>query len=418
MKKLNKGGDGVRNLAERGVMACLAAIAIAFVPIALARGQGQQQGQTAQQTTAAQQTTPAQPQPQAQAPAQKPATQPPAVQGPPIKVNANLVTVFATVKDKHGKIVANLTKDQFALTEDGRAQTISYFVADTDVPLTLGLLVDTSMSQRQVLGQERDASRKFLDDMLRADRDKAFVIHFDREVELLQDLTASKEKLERALDDLGSPEFSNARGGSSTGGDPDDDPQAQQGRHGGGTLLYDSVYLASNELMKKQQGRKALVVLTDGVDHGSKVSLEEAVDAAQHADTEVYSILFAGEEDHQGYGNRGGYGHGGWGHGGGMGGPGGQWPGGGGRESREPRPDGKKVLQRISGATGGELFQVSKKETVDDIYAKIAEQLRNQYSLGYVPDRAEPGAGFHKIVLTTKDKDLVVQAREGYYSDK
>ena len=122
MKKPNKGGDGVRNHTERGVMACLAAIAIAFVPIAHAMGQaqGQQQGQTAQQTTAAQQTTPAQQQSQAQAPAQKPATQPPAVQGPPIKVNANLVTVFATVKDKHGKIVANLTKDQFALTEDGR----------------------------------------------------------------------------------------------------------------------------------------------------------------------------------------------------------------------------------------------------------------------------------------------------------
>lgn len=337
-------------------------------------------------------------------------------QGPPIKVNANLVTVYATVKDKHGKIIANLTKDQFALAEDGRAQTITYFAADTDVALTLGLLVDTSMSQRNVLGQERDASEKFLDDMLRADRDKAFVIHFDREVELLQDLTASREKLEKALGEIEQPEFSQTRGGGSSSGDPDDaDPPQRHSHAGGGTLLYDSVYLASNELMKKQQGRKAIIVLSDGVDRGSKVSLEAAVDAAQHADTAVYSILFAGQD-------QGEYHHGGWGHvgmgGGGMGGPGGQWPGGGGRYPQEQRPDGKKVLERLSNATGGEMFQVSKKMSVDDIYAKIAEQLRNQYSLGYVPDRAEPGAGFHKIALTTKDKDYVVQAREGYYSER
>jgi VWFA-related protein len=342
---------------------------------------------------------------------------PPAAQsqGPPIKVNANLVTVYATVKDKHGKIIPNLGKDEFTLSEDGRPQTITYFVADTDVALTLGLLVDTSMSQRNVLGQERDASEKFLNDMLRPDRDKAFVIHFDREVELLQDLTASREKLEKALSEIEAPEFSNTRGGGSTSGDPDDaDPPQRHSHMGGGTLLYDSVYLASNELMKKQQGRKAVIVLSDGVDRGSKVSLEAAVDAAQHADTAVYSILFADQE-------QGEYHHGGWGHvgmGGGMGGPGGQWPGGGGGYPREERPDGKKVLERLSNATGGEMFQVSKKMSVDDIYAKIAEQLRNQYSLGYVPDRAEPGAGFHKIALTTKNKDLVVQAREGYYSDK
>lgn len=338
-------------------------------------------------------------------------------QGPPIKVNANLVTVYATVKDKHGKIISNLGKDQFALSEDGRSQTITYFVADTDVALTLGLLVDTSMSQRNVLGQERDASEKFLSDMLRPDRDKAFVIHFDRDVELLQDLTASREKLEKALDQLNSPEFSNTRGGGGSSGDPDDsDPPQRRSRSGGGTLLYDSIYLASNELMKKQQGRKAIIVLTDGVDRGSKVGLETAVEAAQHADTAVYSILFADQD-------QGEYHHGGWGHvgmgGGGMGGPGGQWPGGGGgRYPQEQRPDGKKVLERLSNATGGEMFQVSKKMSVDDIYARIAEQLRNQYSLGYVPDRAEPGAGFHKIALTTKDKDLVVQAREGYYSEK
>ncbi|HTV60009.1 MAG TPA: VWA domain-containing protein [Verrucomicrobiae bacterium] len=399
---------GRRRAAKRAVLAGLAAIAAAVIPAAL----GHAQEQAAQRVSATQQATPAAQATTAQPAAKGAAT---AAQNPPIKVNANLVTVFATVKDKHGKVVANLTKDDFAISEDGRPQTISYFVADTDVPLTLGLLVDTSMSQRNVLGQEREASQKFLDDMLRVDRDKAFVIHFDREVELLQDLTASKEKLEKALNDLNTPEFSSTRGGD--GGSAASYEPPQYGHHeGGGTLLYDAVYLASNDLMKNQKGRKAVVVLSDGVDRGSKMSLEEAVDAAQHADTEIYSILFSGHED-EGYGNHGGWGHGGWGHGGGMGGPGGQWPGGG-RDSREPRPDGKKVLQRLSSATGGEMFEVSKKMSVDDIYAKIAEQLRNQYSLGYVPDRAEPGAGFHKIAVTTKDKDLRVQAREGYYSEK
>ena len=335
--------------------------------------------------------------------------------GPPIKVQANLVTVYAMVRDKHGKIVANLTKDQFTLTEDGRPQTVTYFVADTDVPLTLGLLVDTSMSQRRVLGQEREASQKFLDDMLRVDRDKAFVIHFDRDVELLQDLTNSKDKLEKALQELDTPELSQTNGEGFPADAVADYAPQQQGHHGGGgTTLYDAVYLASNDLMKKQKGRKAVIILSDGVDRGSKVSMEEAVDAAQHADTQIYSILFADEEA---YDNHGGFSHGGWGHGGGMGGPGGQWPGGG-RSSQEPHTDGKKVLERLSSATGGEMFKVSKKEAVDDIYAKIAEELRNQYSLGYVPDRAEPGAGFHKIVLTTTDKDLHVQAREGYYSEK
>lgn len=375
---------------------CLIAIALATGPVALSRSQEQQQEQaTPQQSTAQPHTT--------------------AQSGPPIKVQANLVTVYATVKDKHGKIVANLTKDQFALAEDGRAQKITYFVADTDVPLTLGLLVDTSLSQRRVLGQERDASQKFLDDMLRADRDKAFVIHFDRDVELLQDLTNSKEKLEKALGELGTPEFSKTRGDERPVYTSADFAPQQPGHHGGGgTTLYDAVYLASNDLMKTQKGRKAVIILSDGVDRGSKVSMEEAVDAAQRADTQIYSILFADEEAYE---NHGGFSHGGWGHGGGMGGPGGQWPGGG-RPSQEPHADGKKVLERLSSATGGEMFKVSKKETVDDIYAKIAEELRNQYSLGYVPSGTEPGAGFHKITLTTNVKDLVVQAREGYYSDK
>lgn len=137
-----------------------------------------------------------QPQQQSQQPPQQ-AQQPPQ---PKISVEVNVVTVLATVRDKHGQIVSNLGKDDFTLEEDGRPQTISYFTRETDLPLTLGLLVDTSESQRRVIDEERTASHSFLDDMLRPDKDHAFVIHFDREVELLQDLTSSREKLEHALD--------------------------------------------------------------------------------------------------------------------------------------------------------------------------------------------------------------------------
>ena len=342
---------------------------------------------------------------------ERPTSPPPPQQTQPaatMSVQVKVVNVLATVRDKHGKIVNNLTKDDFTLAEGGHPQTIHYFSSGTDLPLTLGLLVDTSMSQRRILDQERSASHSFLDQMVRVDKDKAFIIHFDREVELLQDLTASHEKLEVALGSLTTPQLTRT-----TGDTPDQgsDDSHGSGRHhmGGGTLLYDAVYLASDELMKKQQGRKALIVLSDGVDRGSKESLETAVATAQRADTVVYSILYKDDEDYGGH--RGGFGTGGSMGGGGMG------RHGGGRPPEEPRPDGKKILVRISKETGGRLFEVSKKQPVDQIYAQIEEELRSQYSLGYTPERGgAPEAGYHKIQLTTKQKDLVVQSREGYYA--
>jgi VWFA-related protein len=342
-------------------------------------------------------------------------------QGPTISVNVKLVTMFATVRDKHGALIRNLTKDNFALQQDGHPQTITYFAPDSDLPLTLGLLVDTSMSQRRVLDQERDASHAFLDHMLREDKDKAFVIHFDHEVELLQDLTSSRQKLEASLDLLGRPQFSQTGGsGGSSGSDPDSTSggsggggRGSRGYGGGGTLLYDAVFLASDELMKKQQGRKALIILTDGVDRGSKETLRDAIETAERADTLVYSILFA---DHEGYGNGGGYGGGHMG-GGGMGG-GGMGGGGHRRYPQESRPDGKKVLQQLSKETGGRFFEVTKKETIEQIYSEIDEELRNQYALGYTPDKTDAAVGYHKIQLTTKQKDATVQTREGFYVDR
>jgi len=337
-------------------------------------------------------------------------------QSAPITLDVNAVNLLATVRDKKGNIVRDLTKDDFALEQDGKPQTITYFAKESDLPLTLGLLVDTSMSQRRVLDQERAASRTFLDQVLRVDKDKAFVIQFDREVTLLQDLTSSRQKLQAAIDQIDTPQFSQGGSGGSSGGSGGSSGGSGGGRgsygRGGGTLLYDAVFLASDELMKKQPGRKAVVILTDGVDHGSKETLAEAIATAQRADTLVYCILFA---DKEGYGSGGGFGgpH----MGGGMGGRGGR---GGGYPPRteESHPDGKKVLKQMSEATGGRFFEASKKEPIDKIYDAIDEELRYQYSLGYTPVKADTPVGYHKLHLTVKQKDVVVQTRDGFYLDR
>jgi VWFA-related protein len=342
-----------------------------------------------------------------------------------MSVDVKVVTLPVTVRDKKGQIVRNLTKDDFVLQEDGRPQVIKYFAQQTNLPLTLGLLVDTSLSQRNVLDQERNASKVFLDQMLTDAKDKAFLIHFDREVELLQDLTSSREKLQAGLELLRTPQPDrDTSSNDPRGSDPQSSPGSGNGQprmhQGGGTLLYDAIYLASNELMKKQQGRKALIVLTDGDDRGSKESLQSAIEAAQRADTVVYSILFAdNHRDSGGFGFPGG--------GGGMGRRGGGWPGGGGsggggrgggRNPQEPHVDGKKILEQISKETGGRLYEVSKKQAMDQIYDSIAEELRTQYNLGYTPDKGNAEAGYHKITLTAKQKDLVVQTRDGYYAER
>ena len=337
---------------------------------------------------------------------------------PTFSSNVKVVNVLTSVRDKHGQIGNNLTKDDFVLEEDGHPQAIRYFSKESDLPLTLGLLVDTSLSQRRVLEQERVASYAFLDHVMGVDKDVAFVIHFDREIELLQDLTSSRQKLEAALQKLDMPEFIPA-GGSSGGGGYPGGGGSRGGRHGGGagggTTLYDAVFLASDELMQKQKGRKALIILSDGVDNASKVSLERAIESAQRGNTLVYSILF---KDDAAYGHQGGFGgpgmgrHGGWG-GGGMG-----YPRGGGYPQQTSHPDGKKVLERISQETGGRSFEVTKKESIDQIYDQIEQELRNQYNLGFTPDKADEAGTYHKIQVTTKQKDLTVQARDGYYAEK
>jgi VWFA-related protein len=332
---------------------------------------------------------------------------PPAQPVPTFTTGVDVVNVFATVRDKDGHIVSNLAKEDFALQEDGRSQTIRYFARETDLPLTLGLLVDTSRSQRNVLDAERSASFTFFDHVLRVDKDQAFVVHFDHQVELLADLTASRDKLNKALRELEINQDDSQQGGGGGG----NGGRGQGGGRRAGTLLYDAVYLAAgDDLMKKQKGRKAVVILSDGVDHGSKTSISEAIEAAQRSDTLVYSIYFASNEGSgrgfgPGMGRRGGWG------GGGMGGGG----GGRGRYPQEERPDGKKILRRISKETGGAYAEVSKKDTVDKIYDRFQEELRNQYNIGYVSDQPATEMAYRTISLSVDKKNMTVQSREGYY---
>ncbi len=296
--------------------------------------------------------------------------------------DVKVVNVLATVRTKEGEIVSDLTRDDFLLAEDNRPQVVKYFSRESNLPLILGLLVDTSVSQRNVLVEEESASYRFLDKVLREDLDKTFLARFDFNTELLQDLTSSKEKLRLALEGLACRlvDFNVCQKMEVRGlGNHRADGQAA-----GNTTLYDAVYLASGEIMRHQEGRKAEVLLTDGVDHGSNETIDSAIEQAQRADTLIYSILFEGEE-------------------------------GGVFDGVVGTAAGRKALQKMSRETGGGYFEVSRGEGIDAIYKRIEEELRSQYSIGYTPDRPPTGGAFRAISLKTRRTELVVQARQGYY---
>jgi len=284
---------------------------------------------------------------------------------PVFSTDVKVVNVLATVRNKTGALAGNLSRDDFSLSEDGRPQTIRYFARESDLPLTLGLMVDTSGSQRRVMDAERGASMRFLDRVIRDNKDQVFIMQFDSAVEMRQPLTYSVGKLEDALAYVDTETMRQLRI-----------------KDGGGTLLYDAVARASDEVMKKQTGRKGLIVLSDGVDIGSYGTLQDAVEAAQRADTLIYSILYS---DPGAYGLFGGGG------------------------------DGKRVLERMSNDSGGSFFEVSKKQTLDRIFDILQEELRNQYNLGYVSDKPATVSEFRAIQLTVRQKGLAVQARRQYW---
>ncbi|HEX5227616.1 MAG TPA: VWA domain-containing protein [Bryobacteraceae bacterium] len=281
--------------------------------------------------------------------------------------DVKVVDILATVRTKSGQLVNDLTKDDFTVIENKRPENIRYFSRESDLPLTIGLLIDTSLSQTKVLEAERAASFDFVDQVLREGKDKVFVSQFDMAVMLRQKPTSSRRDLEQTLPYVDTPTRS--------------DLQAQRG---GGTLLFDAVVQASRDIMSTLGNRKALIVLSDGGDNGSDETLESAIEAAQRADTIVYSILFADPTYYDGFGSS----------------------------------QGKHAMQRLARETGGSFFEVSKKLKINEIYGMIEQELRSQYDLGFVSDQPVRISEFRPLQLTVKRKDLLVQARDRYWAQR
>lgn len=350
------------------------------------------------------------------------AQQPPA--GKPT-ANSNEIVLPVVVLDRHGTPVPNITPGELTVTDNGRAQAIKSLTPAAQSPLHLGLLVDTSSGMQRALDAERKAAGKFVDLMLRGDppasntQNQMFLIHFDREVELLQDFTDSRAKLQSNLDQMGPTQAAENRQGPETS----DSDEGGVSPHAAprGPQLYDAIYLAADELMKSKQGGKALIVFSNGVDGGSRESLNEAIDAAQRVNLPVYTIYFRGDErrgEGGGFpgGRRGGIGGGMPGAGGGWPGGGGRYPGGSGRGPTLPQTDGRRIMQQIATRTGGLYSEAKKTAELPDIYDRIAADLHAEYLLTYTPTFSDNQPSFHKVELKAVKGDFNISVPEGYYA--
>jgi VWFA-related protein len=294
------------------------------------------------------------------------------------KLAVNLVDVFFTVKNKQGELVPHLSKDDCTVNEDKQPQTLKNFVAETDLPITLGILLDTSGSQQRVLPLEQDAGSQFLEQVLRK-KDEAFLLSFDVDVDLLQDFTNSARQLARAMQKA----EINTAGGNGAGGIP--------GAGGGtiptvgdpkGTLLYDAVYLAANQKMTQESGRKAMILLTDGEDQGSDHKIGEAIAAAQRSNVMVYVILIADR------GFYGGFGY-----------------------------SGYSAMKRMTEETGGRLIDVGNNgKKLEAAFQQIQDELRTEYVATYTPLNTKLDGSFRRISVECKGDGLKVQSRRGYYA--
>jgi VWFA-related protein len=293
--------------------------------------------------------------------------------GEPIKVDVDVVSLYCAVRNKQNGLINNLEKSDFDLAEDGRQQTIKYFSRETNIPLTIGLLVDVSGSQQNLIEVERRAAAAFFSSVLKT-KDVGFLISFGADSELLQDITGSPRLLQDGLRRL--------RLNAGVGGIMNSGPVPTMS-HQRGTVLYDAVYLAANDMLSKEVGRKAIILITDGEDQGSTETMNAAIEAAQKSDAIIYGILYV---DRQFYGAFGG----------GYGGAG--------------------VLKKMSEETGGHLFEVSRKNSLDSIFQEIQDEMRTQYLIGYTPTNPKKDGSFRKIDLRAKTKDLKVQVRKGYYA--
>ena len=286
----------------------------------------------------------------------------------PIRVQVELVNLFATVRDNKKRLVADLTKDDFRVSEDGQEQKIEFFSRETALPITLGLLIDTSGSQSHLLGAEQEAAVRFLHRVLRK-TDLAMVISFDLDVDLLSDFTNDTAQLERAIH--------SARINAPAGVTPGPFPQ----RRPKGTDFYDAIYLACREKLGGEAGRKALLILTDAEDVGSKMRLEDALEAAQRTDTVMHIILIADPRQYLSY-------------------------------------SGESVAKKLAEDTGGRVISVRNDKKLEEAFDQIAEELRSQYTLGYYPRNTARDGSFRKIKIETTRPGLKVLARKGYYAPK
>jgi VWFA-related protein len=294
------------------------------------------------------------------------------------KLQVNLVDVFFTVKDKNNNLVPHLNKNDCSIFEDKQPQTFKSFVAENNLPLTLGILLDTSGSQQRVLPLEQEAGSRFLERVLKA-KDEAFLLSFDVNVDLLQDFTNSPRLLARAMNKA----EINTAGGNGAAGIP--------GAGGGtvptigdpkGTLLYDAIYLASNEKLTQESGRKAMIILTDGDDQGSRTKITEAIAAAEKSNAMIYVILIA---------DTGFYG--GWGY------------------------NGYSAADKMTKETGGRLINVGNNgKKLEEAFAQIEDELRTQYAATYTPTNAKMDGTFRHLGLECHGDGLKVQVRKGYFA--
>lgn len=303
-----------------------------------------------------------------------------------LHVTSNLVSEYFTVRDKHNALVPYLTRDDCSIFEDKQPQKMTSFVAEANQPLTLGILIDTSGSQQYVLPLEQQSGSEFLKRILRP-KDEAFLLSFDVGVNLEQDFTNNTRQLQQAINRV---QINTAGGGGASGV-----PGIGQGPvpvHGipKGTLLYDAVYLASNDKMRSQTGRKALILLTDGEDEGSETKPKAAIAAAENANAIIYVILIADRGFYYQNGYSMGY-------------------------------SGDYQMKQLTEATGGRVINVGNNgKKLEDAFDQIEQELRTQYLVQYVPANHNMDGMFRHVDIACKDKQqpetLKVQARKGYFA--
>jgi VWFA-related protein len=301
--------------------------------------------------------------------AQDPKAQEPQKQDQAIKSQVTLVNLFATVRDKNKRIVTGLKQDDFRISEDNQDQKIAFFSQEVALPITMALLLDTSGSEQDNLGAIQEAGSSFLRRILRKG-DEALVMSFDSDVDLLSDFTDDRAQLDRAVH----RSRINIPSGGSVGGNPG--PVGS--RQITGTALYDAIYLACSEKLTSEAGRKAIVIVTDAQDEGSKVRLEEAIEAAQRTDTVIHILLVV-----------------------------------------DPRYGGNtSVAHKLAEETGGRMISVRSEKKLMEAFDEISEELRSQYTLGYYPSNAARDGKFRKVKVEPANHDLKVLARRGYYAPK